>query len=506
MLKLRAAWNGWAARVLDHSHWDNVHDSVSGGLAEAAAKFFPCAVHSFPKVSPMKRQGWIAVVVLVVLAGGFAFMRSRGAVEQPKFRTAAAERGDIEVLVSATGTINPVVQVEVGSQVSGTVQVLRADFNDRVRRGQVLCQIEPSSFRARVLQADAAVARAAAALKEAKRQQARARELAGQKYISQADVDAADVATEQREAELQQARAQLEQWQVDLTNTSIRSPIDGVVIARTIDVGQTVAASLQSPKLFVIANDLTQMQVETRIDEADIGIVHAGLPVRFTVDAFPEESFEGAVQQVRLEPATVQGVVTYATIIRTSNPEQKLKPGMTANVSVRVALHEGVLKVPNAALRFRPSTGGRGGRPGGDGARAAGAGGAGRPGGAGMMRDGASAGAPTRGRHAAGAAPAGRGEGGVGAHDGAAMMAPRDERPRLRPGAIYLLRGGKPARVSVASGDTDGAFTRVESDSLHEGDLVIVGAEQSQRGGSMQPPAGMGGSPMGGGGGGGGRR
>ena len=403
----------------------------------------------------MKRQGWIAVVVLVVLAGGFAFMRSRGAVEQPKFRTAAAERGDIEVLVSATGTINPVVQVEVGSQVSGTVQVLRADFNDRVRRGQVLCQIEPSSFRARVMQADAAVARAAAALKEAKRQQARARELAEQKYISQADVDAADVATEQREAELQQARAQLEQWQVDLSNTSIRSPINGVVIARTIDVGQTVAASLQSPKLFVIANDLTQMQVETRIDEADIGIVHAGLPVRFTVDAFPEESFEGAVQQVRLEPATVQGVVTYATIIRTSNPEQKLKPGMTANVSVRVALHEGVLKVPNAALRFRPSSGGRGGRPGGDGAR-----------------------------------------------HGAVMMAPRDVQLRLRPGAIYLLRGGKPARVSVASGDTDGAFTLVESDSLHEGDLVIVGAEQSQRGGSMQPPAGMGGSPMGGGGGG----
>jgi len=295
----------------------------------------------------------IALIAAAVLVVGWLWW-SRGRSEPIRYRTALAERGSIEAVVSATGTIQPVEQVDIGSQVSGTVWKLRADYNSRVRQGQVLLEIEPSSFRARVAQAEAAVARAEAAVGEAKLQLDRANELLPQKYVSQADVDVAVSTLQQRQADLKQARAALQASQVDLDNTTIRSPIDGVVIARSVDLGQTVAASLQAPKLFTIANDLTQMQVETRIDEADIGQIRPGLPVIFTVDAFPDQQFEGEVAQVRLEPIVEQNVVTYTTVIRTANREMKLRPGMTANVSVRVANRDDVLKIPNSALRFRP--------------------------------------------------------------------------------------------------------------------------------------------------------
>jgi HlyD family secretion protein len=295
----------------------------------------------------------IALIVAVALGGAWLWW-SRGRSEQVRYRTAGVERGAIEAVVSATGTVQPVVQVDVGSQVSGTVSKLHADYNSRVREGQVLCEIEPSSFKARVAQAEAAVARAEAAVKEAKLQLDRANELLPQKYVSQSDVDEAESTLQQRQADLKQARAQLEAAQVDLNNTTIRSPIEGVVIARAVDLGQTVAASLQAPKLFTIANDLTQMQVETRIDEADIGQIRPGLPVIFSVDAFPDQQFEGQVAQVRLEPITEQNVVTYTTVIATANHDLRLRPGMTANVSVRVANRDDVLKIPNSALRFRP--------------------------------------------------------------------------------------------------------------------------------------------------------
>src|SRR5262249_49288511 len=229
---------------------------------------------------------------------------------------------------SGTGTLQPVVQVQVGSQVSGTVSKLFADFNDRVRQGQVLCQLEPAAFRAREAQAEASVAHAEAALEEAQRQLRRTNELVKGSYVSQADVEAAHVEVDQRAADPKQARAQLQAAAVDLANTTIRAPIDGVVIARTVDVGQTVAASLQAPQLFVIANDLAQMQVETKIDEADIGRIRPGLPVTFTVDAYPEAEFDGNVTQVRLEPIVESGVVTYTTVIRTQNRDLKLRPGM----------------------------------------------------------------------------------------------------------------------------------------------------------------------------------
>src|SRR5262245_52967543 len=298
----------------------------------------------------LKRWIVVGVVALAVAGGAWWKLRSKG--EGPRYRTATVERGSIRSLVSATGTIQPVVQVQVGSQVSGTVSKLYADYNSRVTAGQLLCQLEPSSFRARAAQAEASVARADAALKEAQRKLKRSNELVRDNYISQADVEAAEVAVEQSAADLKQAQAQFQAASVDLGNTTIRAPIDGVVIARSIDVGQTVAASLQAPKLFVIANDLSQMQVETRIDEADIGRIHPGLPVTFTVDAYPDDEFRGEVAQVRLEPIVDQGVVTYTTVIKTGNPGLRLKPGMTANVSVEVARRDDVLKIPTAALRF----------------------------------------------------------------------------------------------------------------------------------------------------------
>ncbi|MGH7731351.1 MAG: efflux RND transporter periplasmic adaptor subunit, partial [Candidatus Eiseniibacteriota bacterium] len=303
----------------------------------------------------MTRKRWILVVAaLAVALLGSWWWRARSSGAAPKYRTAEVDRGSIESVVSATGTIRPVVQVEIGSQVSGTVARLNADFNSRVRAGQVLVELEQSSFRAREVEAEASVARAEASVKDAERALARAQELFDKNYVSQADLDAATVAVELRKADLKQARAQLQAARVDLAHATIRSPIDGVVISRSIDLGQTVAASLQAPKLFVIANDLSRMQVESRIDEADIGRLRPGLPVSFTVDAFPDRAFQGTVAQVRLEPIVEQAVVTYTTVIQTANPDLRLRPGMTANVSVEIERRDDAVRIPNAALRFRP--------------------------------------------------------------------------------------------------------------------------------------------------------
>ena len=483
----------------------------------------------------MSRQRWIAAAVIVVIVLGVVWgLRARPQRDAPRYRTAAVERGPIESLVSATGTVRPVEQVEVGSQVSGTVYRLFADYNDRVRRGQVLCQLEPSSFQARVAQSEAAVARAEAAVKDARRQLERARELIVQNYVSQAEVEAAEVQLEQRQAELKQARAQLQAARVDDANSTIRAPIDGVVIARAVDLGQTVAASLQAPRLFVIANDLSQMQVETRIDEADIGSIHPGLPARFTVDAFPDFTFRGRVAQVRLEPIVEQGVVTYTTIIRTDNPDLKLRPGMTANVSVLVAKSDDALKVPNAALRFRPPVEGkargglaraevspRGPRTGGGEAargefgREGSRDGPGPPSreaaGAGGGERGWRAGAGSTGEASGGRRSMDRGRGGAwrgraGVPGPAADSADRIE-VRFKPGSLYVLRGGKPVPIDLEEGLTDGAYTEVRSGELHPGDLVVVGLEVPSAGANLQPPPGMGGPPFGPGGGrGGGRR
>jgi HlyD family secretion protein len=494
----------------------------------------------------LNRNRWIALAAVVLVAvTGFWLVKGRNRPEKTRYRTAAVERGAIESVVSATGTIRPVIQVEVGSQVSGTISAVHADYNSRVRRGQVLCQLDPSSFRARAVQAQAAVAKSDAAVKDARRVLERARELKAGSYISQAEVDAAEVALDQRNAEQRQARAQLEVSEVDLKNTTIRAPIDGIVIARSVDLGQTVAASLQAPKLFVIANNLSEMQVETRIDEADIGRIHPGLGVRFTVDAFPDREFEGRVAQVRLEPIVEQGVVTYTTVIRTKNPELRLRPGMTANVSVSVATRESVLKVPSAALRFRPPDTGPGG-PGGMRGGPGGGGGGARAGIPGMGAPTAMAGAREGAAARGGAGPRAGGPGGPGMRGGAGgpgmrggpggpgmrggpgggggragaegavagtppdvdramTLTAADAVGVMKPGRVYVLRAGKPVQVSVMTGLTDGVTVEVRADSLLDGDQVIVGTEGGPRAAQMTPPPGMGG-PMFGGRGGGGRR
>lgn len=475
----------------------------------------------------MKINRWAVLALVVIVALGAAwFVRARSKPAAPKYRTAAVERGDLTATVSATGTVRPVVQVEVGSQVSGTLDRLYADYNSRVKAGQVLCTLEPSAFRARLAQAEASVARAEAALKDANRQLARSRELVRDNYISQADVEAAEVAVEQRRADLKQAQAQLQSAQVDLGHATIRAPIDGVVISRSIDVGQTVAASLQAPKLFVIANDLTQMQVETRIDEADIGRIRPGLDVTFNVDAYPDLPFAGKVSQVRLEPITEQNVVTYTTVIATRNDALQLRPGMTANVTVTVDTRKDVLKVPNAALRFRPAGAGAG-----RGGAAGGSGGARRsvswlldrlaPAAHAQAAPGGSAGARERGgRRARGdAAPEVRGAspGGDSTSSGRTAGAPGGRTwakgltggrsfgggpvaaPSFRPGNVYRLKDGRPVAVPVMTGITDGVMTEVRAEGLAEGDLVVTGAEtpQGARGQDLQPPAGMGGPRFG---------
>jgi len=286
----------------------------------------------------------------------------------PGYRTIKLERGDIASTILATGTLNPVILVQVGSQVSGNIKRLYADFNSVVKKNQVIAQIDPMLLKAEVEKASANYKAALANVEKAKvivtdtrRTLNRYKALVKENLVSQSDVDTAQTNYDSAVAQLEAARAQVEQTRAALDfartrldYTVIRSPIDGIVLSRNVDVGQTVAASLQAPTLFTIAQDLTEMQINTSVDEADIGLVKSGQKVTFTVDAYPSEAFEGRVSQVRNAPQIVQNVVTYDVIIEVKNPELKLKPGMTANVSIIVAEKRNVLRIPNAALRFLP--------------------------------------------------------------------------------------------------------------------------------------------------------
>jgi HlyD family secretion protein len=284
-----------------------------------------------------------------------------------QYKTALVDRGPITAIVTATGSINPVVSVQVGSQVSGKVSQLFADFNSRVKKGQVLAQIDQKPFKARLSQARAAVksakgnlARADVLTAQRKREFERLAALRPQAFVSQADVDLAETAyreaaanVEVLQAQLDQAQAALASAELDLGYTTIYSPVDGIVVSRNVDVGQTLAAAFQTPVLFIIAQDLTQMQVNANVSESDIGGVKEGTEAHFRVDAYPKQFFEGIVTQVRNAPISIQNVVTYDVVITVSNPELKLKPGMTANVTIVTSRKEHSLRVPNGALRFR---------------------------------------------------------------------------------------------------------------------------------------------------------
>jgi len=426
-----------------------------------------------------KRVVFIVVGVLVAAGlAAWAWKGSGGGKAELKIDTAKAERGRIVAKVTASGTLSAIVTVQVGSQVSGRVAELRADFNSAVKKGDLIARIDPQLFQAAAEQASANLmaaqgnlARAKAQAADARRQAERASQLAAQKLVAQADADTAQsnadalaASVQAAEGSVAQSRAALNQARVNLAYTDIRSPTSGTVISRNVDVGQTVAASLQAPTLFVIAEDLAKMQVDTSVAEADVGRLQAGMNATFTVDAYPSEVFKGTVRQIRNSPQTVQNVVTYDAVVDVANPELKLKPGMTANVTFIYAEKEDVLKVPNAALRFKPPPGmlpdaGPNGRSGprGDGqGRAAG-------GGQGGGQGGGRGGATTAG--AGGGRPEGRGP------------------ETLDRRTVWVMKEGRPSPVRVRTGISDGSATEILEGPLEAGAEVITDA--------AGPPSGL---------------
>jgi HlyD family secretion protein len=420
-----------------------------------------------------KSRGRSTVTFLIIgglLAGGGVFAWKRASAPTPvTFRMVRVDRGSVEATVTATGALNAVVTVQVGSQVSGTILKLGADFNSKVVQGQVIAQIDPTRFRANVAQAEAALKSAEAALiradvnvRQTKVELDRAKPLAEKQVIGAAELDAArskyDQAVADRasaDAQVGQARASVGVARVDLERTTIKAPIDGTVLQRSVDVGQTVAASLQAPVLFTIAQDLSRMEVHAAIDEADVGKLHEGQEATFTVDAYPGETFRATIFQIRSQPTVTQNVVTYDAILRVGNEAGKLRPGMTASVRAVSQRHEGVLRVPNSALRFRPA--------------------------ADLIEK--VAGAPGAGGPDAGARVARGPKGGEGGELKAAGT---------RWAKAYQARGDKVAAVRFKPGIADDEFTEIAAGNLHEGDEVVVDAS-----GGSQPAAP--GGPMGGG-------
>jgi HlyD family secretion protein len=532
-----------------------------------------------------KRRYFIAGAVVIALAvAGYLYWGSSTNAEQ--FMTAKVERGNLRNTVTATGTLQAVTTVQVGSQASGTISALYADFNSKVKKGQVVAQLDPAVMKAQVDQSRANLQQAQAALVQARANvtgaragvtDARAKNDAAQStaqnqqagviaaqanlavsqaerddaasflrqqqslvsagVIAQRDVDVAQTAyktadarynqavaqlnqakltsqsassnglvqsqatiqqsqsqvqqsgagVQQAAAQVEQAKAALNLAELNLTHTTIASPIDGVVVSRDVSVGQTVAASLSAPTLFTIANDLTQMQVIANIDQADIGLVEQAKGVNFSVDAFPGLTFDGTIEQLRLNPVTVQNVVTYNVVIDVSNPEEKLKPGMTANLTITIDERNNVLKVPNAALRFTPQI-----------SRSGNGGNANRTGGG--RRNGGQGGDANTNADASGAATA-----------SPDRPTPATEAVLPNQTRIVWVLGAnnQPQRRRIKIGLSDGAFTEVTEGELKEGELVITG----QTGGSASRPAttnqtapGFGGAPRTGGGGGGGGR
>jgi len=376
----------------------------------------------------MSRRNSIIVAAIALLAVGFFVVR-REQSGSSQFQTATVTRGPITQAVTATGTLNPVVNVQVGSQVSGNIAKLFVDFNSQVKAGQVVAQIDPMLFQAAVTQAEGDLASAQAALELAKLNASRTQTLFAQKNSSQQDLDQAMASLHQAEANVKIKQGALDRAKADLEHCTITSPVDGVVISRSVDVGQTVAASLQAPVIFTIANDLTKMQIDTNVAEADVGAVEVDQDVDFTVDAFPQRIFHGKVVQVRNAPITVQNVVTYDTVIGVNNPDLKLKPGMTANVSILIAHRDNVLQVKNAALRYRPADG---------------------PTPEAKASAGKSGGSPGPGQHGS-----------------------RGRRPTGGARTVYILSGGRPKPVQIKTGISDGIVTEV-TDGLKEGDEIVT--------------------------------
>jgi HlyD family secretion protein len=318
---------------------------------------------------PMKRLLPSILILALALVGGAYLWNGDARADAPQIAVASVTRGSVVARVSATGTLEPIDTVEVGTQVSGTIATLGADFNQPVTRGQTIATLDPAVLTSQVTQAEATVIRLKAELQRATVMNedagvklVRAEQLAARQLIPAQDVDTARsdakvaaVNVSSAQAQLQQAEAALEQARVNLSHTVIVSPVAGIVLSRNVEVGQTVAAGLQAPTLFVIARNLDTLELDARVDESDVGGVKAGQPVAFTVDAYPGQTFSGTVRQVRLQPTVTQNVVSYTTVIDVPNPRQLLKPGMTATLDIEVARADDVLRVPAAALRFTPT-------------------------------------------------------------------------------------------------------------------------------------------------------
>lgn len=411
----------------------------------------------------MNRRAILIVGAVALGAAGIgAYWFLKGGDQQANYKLAKIEKGPLTAAVAAAGTLNPVSAVQVGSQISGQIKEILVDFNSPVKAGQLVARIDPETYQYKVRQAEADLEATRSAvnvqraqayqaqvnLAEAERDFERKTLLVEKKFMSAADRDKAKTTLDAARAQLQlteaqvknsesvvsQREAQLAQARVDLARTEIRSPVDGVVVKRSIEPGQTVAASLQAPELFIIARDLTDMQVETSIDEADVGRVRIGQKATFTVDAFPNRSFQGEVRQVRKAATVVSNVVTYTVIVSAANPEMTLLPGMTANVRISTALKDGVLKVANAALRFKPGN-----------------------------DEGKPAGPPANAR---------------------AATSPAKGGSRL----WVVGDGGKPRPITVQTGITDGTSTEVSGEGVSEGMEVIVGTTATAA--SKPPTAG----------------
>lgn len=388
-----------------------------------------------------KKAVMITIIVLILIAVGlFFYLRENG--KSAAYKTEKVSRGEIKSVVTATGTVNAVTTVSVGTQVSGTIRKLFVDFNSAVKKGQMLAQIDPATVQAQVdqaranlLSAQANLEKAAVATIDARRTYQRNKDLFTQNFIARSDLDTAETNYHSAEAQQKITKAQVAQAQASLkiaeTNlqyTNILSPVDGTVISRSVDVGQTVAASFQTPTLFSIAQDLTKMQINTSVDEADIGKVQTGQDVSFSVDAYPDTVFNGKISEVRSSPTTVSNVVTYDVIVKVDNPQLKLKPGMTANVSITIETRSNVLRVPNAALRFKPET--------------------------------------------------------------AAGKSESNQERRMKGTKVWILEKEKPRPVQVTTGISDGNYTEISSGKLAEGENIITDNLNNKKGSSAQqhPP------------------
>ena len=453
---------------------------------------------------------WLFPLLVLVAVGGAAGYYFYARAHRPPevlYKTAPVERRSISSRVTASGTLQARVTVQVGSQVSGRVLALYADFNSKVKKGDIVAKLDPQLLQAALEQAranyasaQANAAKANATLVDAERQYERAKTQKAEGLASQQDVDTAQTAAavaragvDAAKANIEQARAALNQDQVNVALTVIKSPIDGIVISRSVDVGQTVAASLQAPVLFTIAEDLTKMHIEASVPESDVGKLAVDMPVAFTVDAFPGQRFRGTIEQVRNAAVTVQNVVTYTAIVAVDNPDLKLRPGMTATVTIVTARRSDALAVPNAALRFKPP-----GAPAASSARRAG-----RPNGSASAEGSAWAGGSAHARHAPppdaeSAAPNGSPSGsnapvasgalrpsGTPASPSDALFAGSTDDSSQK--TAYLLKNNAPVAVKLTVGITDGSFTEVIDGPLKEGDGVIVEGPPSDASGPSAP-------------------